>query len=86
MLAEDLDDVPGELVRLVDLGRARRDPLPRERAHELADLALLLGEDVPGHGRSLVECPLGDAVLARARRACSNAASQVGCRDSDVPR
>ena len=86
MLAEDLDDVPGELVRLVDLGRARRDPLPRERPHELADLALLLGEDVPGHGRRLVECPLGTP-------ACPGGASVFQCRfasrmpqDSDDPR
>ena len=50
VLAEELDDVPRELVRLVDLGRTRRDALARERAHELADLPLLLGQDVPGHG------------------------------------
>ena len=49
VLAEELDDVPRELVRLVDLGRARRDALARERAHELADLPLLVGQDVPGH-------------------------------------
>ena len=30
VLAEELDDVPGELVRLVDLRRPRRDPLARE--------------------------------------------------------
>jgi hypothetical protein len=36
-------------VRLVDLGRPRRNPLPREGADELSDLALLVGEDVPGH-------------------------------------
>ena len=52
VLAEDLDDVPRELGGLVDLGRARRDPLARERAHELADLALLVGQRVEGaHGR-----------------------------------
>ncbi len=49
VLAEELDDVPRELVRLVDLGRARRDPLARELADEIAQLALLVGEDVPGH-------------------------------------
>ena len=49
VLAEELDDVPRELVRLVDLGRARRHALARERAHELADLPLLVGQDVPGH-------------------------------------
>ena len=63
VLAEELDDVPRELVRLVDLGRARRDPLARERADELAELALLVGQDVPGHaailgrGRLLVRDP-----------------------------
>ena len=51
VLAEELDDVPGELVRLVDLGRARGDPLARDRAHELADLELLVGQRLPGHGR-----------------------------------
>ena len=51
VLAEELDDVPRELRRLVDLGRARRDPLARERPHELADLALLVGQRVEGaHG------------------------------------
>ncbi len=49
MLAEELDDVPRELVRLVDLRGARRDPLARERADELADLELLVGQRLPGH-------------------------------------
>ena len=49
VLAKDLDHVPRKLVRLVDRGRTRSDALARERAHELADLALLLGQDVPGH-------------------------------------
>ena len=49
VLAKELDDVPRELVRLVDRGRTRGDALARERADELADLALLLGQDVPGH-------------------------------------
>ena len=53
LVAEELDDVPGELVRRVDLRGARRDPLARERAHELAELPLLVGQDVPGHARSL---------------------------------
>ena len=53
VLAVELDDVPRELVRLVDLGRARRDALARERADELADLELLVGQRLPGHGRSL---------------------------------
>jgi hypothetical protein len=51
VLAEELDDVPGELVRGVDLGRARRDPLARDRAHEVTDLDLLVGEGLPRHAR-----------------------------------
>ena len=49
LLAIELDDVPRELVRLVDLRRTRRDPLARQRAHEVAELPLLVGEDVLGH-------------------------------------
>ena len=49
VLAEQLDDVPRELVRLVDLGRTRRDALARERADEFADLELLVGQRLPGH-------------------------------------
>ena len=48
-LAEELDDVPGELVRLVDLGGAGRDALARQRAHEAAQLALLPGQEVEAH-------------------------------------
>ena len=50
VLAVQLDDVPGKLVRLVDLRRARRDPLVRQGANEVADLTLLVAELVPGHG------------------------------------
>ena len=53
VLAVELDDVPRELVRLVDLRGARRDALARERADELADLELLVGQRLPGHDRSL---------------------------------
>ena len=53
MLAVELDDVPRELVRLVDLRGARRDALARERADELADLELLVGQRLPGHDRIL---------------------------------
>src|SRR5439155_900993 len=53
VLAEELDDVPRKLRRPVDLRRAGRDPLARERAHEVADLALLVGEQVGRHSRSL---------------------------------
>ena len=51
--AVELDDVPGELGRLVDLRRPRRDPLPGERAHELPDLALLGRQRVVRHRVSL---------------------------------
>ena len=53
VLAVELDDVPRELVRLVDLRGARRDALARERPDELADLELLVGQRLPGHDRSL---------------------------------
>ena len=49
VLAEELDDIPRELVRLVDLRSARRDPLARQRPDEVTDLALLVGQLVPGH-------------------------------------
>ena len=49
VLAEELDHVPRELALLVDLGRARRDALAGERAHEVADLALLVGQRIVGH-------------------------------------
>src|SRR5205823_5619559 len=39
--AVELDDVPRELGRAVDLRRPRRDPVTCERPHELANLALL---------------------------------------------
>jgi hypothetical protein len=50
VLAEELDDVPGELVRGVDLRRAGRDAVARERPYEIADLDLLVGQRLPGHG------------------------------------
>jgi hypothetical protein len=46
VVAIQLDHVPRELRRLVDLRRARRNPLARQRAHELANLALLLAQGV----------------------------------------
>src|SRR6266536_2326494 len=49
VLPEELDDVPGELRRLVDLGRAGRDPLPRQLADQVTDLALLVAERVLRH-------------------------------------
>src|SRR5439155_25436031 len=49
VLAEELDDVPRELRLLVDLRRARRNPLARERPHELPDLALLVVERIERH-------------------------------------
>ena len=53
VLAQQLDHVPRELGRLVDLGRARGDALAREVAHEVANLALLVGQRVARHGGSL---------------------------------
>ena len=44
MLAEQIDDVPGELAGAIDLGGARRDPLASEVAHRLADHHLLFVE------------------------------------------
>ena len=49
VLAKELDDVPGELVRRVDLGCARRDALARDRPHEIADLELVVAQLLPGH-------------------------------------
>jgi len=48
-IEEEVDDVPRKLGALVDLGRPRRDPLTRERADELADLALLVAQRVDDH-------------------------------------
>ena len=79
VLAEELDDVPGELVRLVDLGRARGDALARERADELANLALLVGEDVPGHGGDRTGCGRG----RRSRTSTSTYASTRSRRQVD---
>ena len=56
VLAEELDDVPGELVRRVDLGRARCDSLPRDRPHEVADLELVVGQLLPGHPKEVYGC------------------------------
>ena len=50
VLAEELDQVPRELRARVDLGRAGRDLLARQGADEVAQLALLDGQGVPGHG------------------------------------
>ena len=51
MLAQQLDHVPGELARGIDLGGARSDALARESPDEVADLALLVGERLVPHGR-----------------------------------
>ena len=53
LVAIQLDDVPRELVGRVDLRSARCDALARERADELAELSLLVAQDVPGHARSV---------------------------------
>ena len=54
VLAEELDDVPGELGGRVDLGGPGRDPLSGQRAHEVTDLALLGRQAVVQHGSSLL--------------------------------
>ena len=46
----------GNSRRLVDLGRARGDALAGERADEVADLALLVGQRVVGH-REILRSP-----------------------------
>ena len=38
----------------VDLGGARRDPLARELPDEVAQLPLLVVQDVPGHGGEFI--------------------------------
>ena len=90
VLAEELDDVPRELVRLVDLSRARRDPLARELADEIAQLALLVGQDVPGHAAILrgdsipSECSSTAAwqptPVSRGRAGLVRATTAPGCR------
>src|SRR5439155_9759143 len=54
VLTEELDDVRGKLMALVDLRRSRRDPLARELTNEIADLALLLAQLLVRHAGSLV--------------------------------
>ncbi len=54
VVAKHLDDVPGELAALVDLGRPRRNPFTRDRAHELTNLALLVGQRIERHDRIVV--------------------------------
>jgi len=53
VLAEELDDIPGKLGAPVDLGRPRRDPLAREIADQVADLALLVGQGLVRHGSNI---------------------------------
>ena len=65
VLAEELDDVPRELRRLVDLGRPRRDPLAGKAPDELADLSLLGRQRVVRHRESL---DAGSRSAASARR------------------
>src|SRR5919201_120708 len=49
VLAKQLDDVPRELVRGVDLRGAWRDSLARELPDEVAQVPLLVAQDVPRH-------------------------------------
>src|SRR5207249_4280048 len=79
VVAEQLDNVPRELVRRVDLSRARSDPLTRELPHEVAKLALLVGQRVVRHaeilvarGQLLVGQKLATASMTTIRRAIRN--------------
>ena len=49
VLPEELDDIPGKLVALVDLRRPGRNSLARELTDEITDLALLLGQWLVRH-------------------------------------
>src|SRR5438034_461591 len=53
VLPDQPDDISRELGVLVDLGRTRRDPLAREIADQVADLALLLAQRLVGHAAIL---------------------------------
>ena len=57
VLAKELDDVPRELPARVDLRRPRRDPLAREHTHEIANLALLVGQRIEGAHPALQSRP-----------------------------
>jgi hypothetical protein len=48
-------------VALVDLGRARGDPLASELTHEIADLALIFRQRFVRHAESLVSPTLQSA-------------------------
>src|SRR5205823_12870579 len=62
VLAQHLDDVPGELALLVDLGGARCHALAGEVADQVADLALLLAQRVVRHRR--IVCTMRSVKLA----------------------
>ena len=72
IVAEKLDDVPGELVLLVDLGCPRRDPLARKRAHQVPKLALLVAQRVVRHARSLLAVVAHDLEVFFNRSSASN--------------
>jgi hypothetical protein len=55
VLAEELDEVPRELGRLVDLCGTWSNPLACERPDEIADLALLVRQRVVGNYSSQVK-------------------------------
>src|SRR6266536_2532711 len=57
LLTEELDEIPGELGLLVDLGCAWRHALAGKRAHEVSDLALLVAQGVVWHEKSLFAVP-----------------------------
>ncbi len=87
VLAEELDDVPGKLVRCVDLRRARRDPLARDRPDEISNLELLVAQMFPGHARSLGREPLprrNRSATIAVSSATSNAGSSNAARISGL--
>src|SRR5581483_11982944 len=68
VLAVELDDVPGELVRGVDLGCTRRNAFPRDRPHQLVELLLLVCQGRQPHRSSFVSARGGTAWQSRGTR------------------
>jgi hypothetical protein len=67
VLTEELDDVPRELVALVDLGGAGRDPLARQPADKVADLALFFRQRLVRHAaKSISQSLVGQYVASAA--------------------
>src|SRR5205807_820699 len=80
VLAEELDDVPREVVGRVDLGGARRNSLTGELPDEIAQLSLLVGQDVPGHGGVSLSPRRRPPVLPRGSRSRVTRSGSSPCR------